>query len=108
MTHIQISRFFSFFISLSLLLSPLLTAATVRNSILVTIQDLNIFENIESYNENVTRPFTNIIQVQGLLSVNDELVQNITAVNLSVTDEIVQNSTIGTLSVDDALIANVT
>jgi trimeric autotransporter adhesin len=135
MSHIQLPRFFSFFISLALLLAPIPVTAIAQNSstiaplshkasesmvrlqsagkamadsIVVPISDLEIFEYVESYNETATRPFTNIIQVQGLLSVNDELVQNITAVSLSVTDEIVQNSTIGTLSVDDALVVNIT
>jgi hypothetical protein len=112
MTHIRLSRFFSFFISLTLLFSSLPIAAIVQHSILIPISDfekeLFTMSAIESYEETATRPFTNIIQVQGLLSVNDELVQNITAVNLSVTDEIVQNSTIGTLSVTEALVVNVT
>jgi hypothetical protein len=50
----------------------------------------------------------NTIRVQGLLSVNDQTVQNITAVNLSVTDEIVQNSTIGIASIADAIVDNIT
>jgi len=40
------------------------------------------------------RSFTNIMQVKGLLSVNDQLVQNITAVDLSVTDAIIDNLTV--------------
>jgi hypothetical protein len=38
------------------------------------------------------RSYINIATIQGLLSVNDEVVQNITAVNLSATDEIISNS----------------
>ena len=54
------------------------------------------------------RAFTNIMEVRGLLSVNDQLVQNITAIDMSVTDEIVQNSTITNLSVTDSIITNTT
>src|SRR5579863_4149019 len=107
MTHIRLPRFFSFLIALTLLIAPLPVTAIVQDFIVVPISDV-ASELMMPYLETATRPFTNIIQVQGLLSVNDELVQNITAVNLSVTDEIVQNSTIGILSVTDAIVGNVT
>ncbi len=110
MTHSRLYRFFSFLISLSLLLSPIPVTAIMQDSPVITISDLETELGMQyfQYDETIARPFTNIIQVQGLLSVNDELVQNITAVNLSVTDEIVQNSTIGTISATDAILSNVT
>ncbi len=54
------------------------------------------------------RVWTNIMEVKGLLSVNDQLVQNITAVDLSVTDTNIQNATIDILSVTDSIITNET
>jgi trimeric autotransporter adhesin len=44
------------------------------------------------------RSYTNIAVVNGLLSVNDQLVQNITAVDLSVTDAIMMAGTINMLT----------
>ncbi len=78
MNRMRLSNCFSLFVVLALLISPLSIVAT-----------------------------NNTIRVQGLLSVNDQTVQNITAVNLSVTDEIVQNSTIGTVSATDAIVGNI-
>ncbi len=59
----------------------------------------------------------NTMRVQGLLSVNDQTVQNITAVSLSATDAVIQNlyatnisvtdQTIVTLSATDAVITNI-
>jgi hypothetical protein len=63
------------------------------------------------------RSYSNVMKVQGLLSVNDQLVQNITAVNLSATDAIMQNiyvtnvsvadQTVTLLSATDAVITNI-
>ena len=44
--------------------------------------------------ENIKRSFINIMEVKGLLSVNDQLVQNITAVDLSVTDATVSGNVV--------------
>ena len=48
---------------------------------------------VKQYVENIKRSYTNIAEVKGLLSVNDQLVQNITAVNLSATDVIIGGTT---------------
>ena len=55
---------------------------TLLSKILVIMRNLAL----------VKRSYTNIAYVHGLLSVNDEIVQNITAVNLSATDEIISSS----------------
>jgi len=49
-------------------------------------------DEMDLYTKKGLRTFTNIMEVKGLLSVNDQLVQNITAVNLSVSDEIINGS----------------
>ena len=84
--------------------------------------DAQLLKSIETYRNK--RSYTNIATVKGLLSVNDQLVQNITAVDLSATDATIQNLTIanavtnltvdalsvingsvsGTLSVNDEII----
>jgi hypothetical protein len=79
MNRIRSSYFFSLCIALALFILPLPVVAT-----------------------------NNTIRVQGMLSVNDQTVQNITAVNLSATDAIITNSTISTISVTDALVGNIT
>jgi hypothetical protein len=60
---------------------------------------------IVQYDEIKRSPY--IIQVQGLLSVNDQLVQNVTAVSFSATDTIIQNATIAGLSTTDLVIENI-
>src|SRR5579872_1239725 len=61
----------------------------------------------EHDDNNTQRSYINIITVQGLLSVNDQVVQNITAIDLSATDAIIQNATISFLSTSDQIIQSV-
>lgn len=84
--------------------------------------DAQVLQSMEA--KKIKRSYTNVATIKGLLSVNDQLVQNITAVDLSVTDATIQNLTIvneitnvtidalsvidgsvsGTLSVNDEII----
>ena len=82
-----------------------------RGQLTIDAQALKLANENQKLNPQTvrgTRTFTNIMEVKGLLSVNDQLVQNITAADLSVTDEIVQNSTITNLSVTDSIMTDTT
>src|SRR5579872_2477114 len=76
------------------------------NNISQVIDGLLSVEVFNSFDEHAKRNFLNIITVQGLLSVNDQIVQDITAINLSATDAIIQNATITNLSVIEPVVQN--
>ena len=83
-----------------------------KGELTVDAQALELAYKNQAINENIlrgNRSYSNIMQVNGLLSVNDQIVQNITATSCSVTDTIIaQNSTITSLSITESIIGNIT